>query len=230
MAGMAGRTFQLKYTIPNMELTLTNEREVVKKMTREVFKLIKRRTLAGLDSSNKPFARPKAGGVALEETGQLKRSIGFRVRKAGGRKSKKTGKTSRVHYRGVVRCRAGRRRMGGDELKRRRRRKKTRTAEMRADAIADFARGIVRGDLGARVSKKTGKLAIGRVGRHAITDNAHLAAVLSTEPKGADPSKGRALYRIFEANKAEIAAATRALRLGGKFKLRATRRKRKRGS
>lgn len=229
MAGMAGRTFQLKYTIPNMELTLTNEREVVKKMTREVFKLIKRRTLAGLDSSNKPFARPKAGGVALEETGQLKRSIGFRVRKAGGRKSKKTGKTSRVHYRGVVRCRAGRRRMGGDELKRRRRRKKTRTAEMRADAIADFARGIVRGDLGARVSKKTGKLALGRVKRHAITDNAHLAAVLSTEPKGGDKAKNRKTYRIFEASKKELDAATRILSKG-RFTLVAIRRKRKRGS
>ena len=228
MAGMAGRTFQVSYTIPGLVLKIVNERSMIEKMTREVERLIKARTMRGLDSSYKPFAPPDDGGTPLEETGQLKRSIGSKVKRRKGRKSRKTGKTTRGRWVGVVRA-FGRREMETSERRGRRSRAKAKTESMRAVAAADFARGIVRGDLGARVSKKTGKLALGRVKRHAITDNAHLAAVLSTEPKGGDKAKNRKTYRIFEASKKELDAATRILSKG-RFTLVAVRRKRKRGS
>ena len=217
----AGMSFKLKYQIPNLELTIENETQVIKAMTREVFKLIKRRTLSGLDSSHKPFPAPKDGGASLEETGQLKRSIGFKVKKKGGKISKKTGKTSRVSVVGLVLAK-GKRDLSKEDVSARRKRAKESTRRLRAEAQAAFDRGIVSEK--AYVSKKTGKLRVGRVRRHAILTNAALAGVLSTEPQ--DPSGkagGRKKYRIFEASSAEIDKATSILQTRGRFQLKALR-------
>jgi hypothetical protein len=222
MPGMAGRTFKLKYEIPDMEISLENERKVILSMTRAVWKLVVRRTARGLDSSGRPFAAPEDGGIPLEETGQLKRSIGYKVVLKGGpsksKRKRKTTKKTRMRWAGVVRA-MGRREMTTEERKGRRSRAKEKTLKMRELASADFARGVVRKDLGARVSTKTGKLSVGRVKVHAITDNAHLAAVLSTEPKRGDKAKNRANYRIFEVSTKEIEEATGIMRDEGRFRL-----------
>lgn len=186
---------KLRARLPQLELKIVNEREMIEEVTTVLAAGIKARTEAGQGALG-ALPLPKSGDhAALSATGRLVNSI-------QGVVQEKT-KDGETRWRGVVKPTGAR--PAEENVREKKFAAERKTKQLRAAVVVVTALGRWAGS-----SKSEGKVRLGRLRVRTAETNASLAGILSTEPK--DPrgiSGHRGLYRVFALRDSEVAGASK---------------------
>jgi hypothetical protein len=182
---------RVKVELPKgLKLTVENERALLEALARQQARAVRMRAITQRGSTLEPLPRPKAGGLAWHDSGALIASIGVVSRLRRGRPE------------AIVRPLGNR---TGRDFTAAKRRARERTQQLRAAAVL----GAVLQSVGSASSGAAGtasrparKLRLSKIRRRAVTDNAGLAAVLSTpDPR---PNHRKRVWKVMGATSDEI--------------------------
>lgn len=182
---------RVKVEIPKgLRLSVENERALLEALARQQARAVRMRAISQRGSTLEPLPRPKAGGLAWHDSGALIASIGVISRIRKGRPE------------AVVRPLGNR---TGRDFAAARKRARERTQQLRAAAVLGAVLqsvGSASSGAAGTSSKPAGRVKLKKILRRAVTDNAGLAAVLSTpDPR---PNHRKRVWKVMGATSDEI--------------------------
>lgn len=175
--------------MPAFAFSVENEVDIITRATSAITANVRSRLASGMGAHG-ALPSPKDGGRAMNRSGQLAGSIGYRV----DEKSAKNGKRAAV---GVVRAMGDRSDAATRKASSKARQKMLRAAFVLGESMAN----VVTGKPSAHRSAKTGKLKLSKVRARSGATNGAVVAILAQPPKDQrSKNGGRGIYTLFAPN------------------------------